>query len=307
VSIGWVAAAVRLRGMVQGRAGIGACRAAAASNSVAAACVALSASAYGERLDGVTVLQTAQRAVADTVLWQLRVLAGWLPPAGTRIAVVMTALFERQNILARYRELTTAQPAGEPFALGTLATAWPAVAAATTPHALLDALRRSPWGDLGEPADARGLADTLTLSLARRWAVSVPITRGWCEGAAALVTARRLLVDEETPDATFLRLCRPLIGDGWMGARSTPELARSTPPAARRILAAATGPDELWLAEIALARIIGDEGARALRRREPGAEVVAGGLAVVLIDAWRVRAALAAAEAARPEVFDVVA
>jgi hypothetical protein len=92
-----------------------------------------------------------------------------------------------------------------------------------------------------------------------------------------------------------------------MGARSTPELARSTPPAARRILAAATGPDELWLAEIALARIIGDEGARALRRREPGAEVVAGGLAVVLIDAWRVRAALAAAEAARPEVFDVVA
>ena len=307
MSSGWVAASVRVRGLVEGRAGAGACREAAGAHGVPAAVSVLAASAYGERLTAVDDLLAAQRAVAETVLWQVRVLAGWLPPAGTRLAVVAAALFERQNVVARYRELTEGVPAGEPFTLGSLATAWPAVSVATTPTDLLAALRRSPWGDLGEAGAVRPLADAMTLSLSRRLALAVPVARGWCEAACALVAARRLLVDGIAPDETFVRLSRPLIGDRWTSTGNPAELASALPAAARSVLAAAGSAEDLWRAEIALAGTIADEGARLLRRREPSAEVVAGGLAVVLVDAWRARAALAAAEAGRPEVFDVVA
>lgn len=307
MSVDWVAASVRVRGLADGRAGIGACRAAAAAPGVAAAAAVLADSAYGGRLAAADGLRAAQRAVAETVLWQVRVLAGWLPPAGTRVAVAVAALFERLNVLDRYRELIEAKPAPEPFLLGALTTAWPAAASATSPEALLAALRRSPWGELGKSPDVRALADAMTLSLAHRLAVAVPVSRGWCEAACALHAARRILVDARTPGDDFVRLARPLIGDRWAAATTPAEFRSALPAAARRVLAAVQAPEELWRAEVALADLIGEEGARLLRRREPGAEVVAGGLAVTLVDAWRARAALAAAESGRSEVFDVVA
>ena len=68
-------------------------------------------------------------------------------------------------------------------------------------------------------------------------------------------------------------------------------------------------PEDLWRAEARLAARVEADGFGLLRASRPGPAVVLGALAVLCIDAWRVRAALAAAAAGAgtSEVLDVVA
>ena len=86
MSTGWVAGSVRARALARRRLGAAAARQLAASGSLADALRVLSATHYGrEDLRGQT-LAGAQHAVARTVLWDLRVLAGWLPRDGRPVA-----------------------------------------------------------------------------------------------------------------------------------------------------------------------------------------------------------------------------
>ena len=248
----WVAASVRARSMAQRRVGAGTCRDIAAAPGLQAALGQLADTVYGKELvDGrelhgrepqpVQTLPEAHRATRRTVLWQLRVLAGWLPAGGTRLIRAAAAAFEVDNILAldlylrrehAGREnvaraaagLTTGGSAGtstgtstEPykaFNLGGLATAWPRLQAAATEEELRSALASSPWGD---PGTETALPDILTAVWIRRLTAEAAAVRPWAAGAAALIAARTVVVDRAVPAPRLVTLLRPLLGTAWTG------------------------------------------------------------------------------------------
>jgi hypothetical protein len=79
MSVGWVAGALRGGALARRRLGDGVAEL-AAKTSLDEALAFLSASSYGHRLKGDLDIISAQRAIGDTSVWHLRVLAGWLPP-----------------------------------------------------------------------------------------------------------------------------------------------------------------------------------------------------------------------------------
>ncbi|MCC9197742.1 hypothetical protein QNO08_06935 [Arthrobacter sp. zg-Y820] len=333
----WVAASVRARSMAQRRVGAGTCRSIAAAPGLQAGLDRLADTVYGEELNGARTLTEAHRATRRTVLWQLRVLAGWLPAGGTRLIRAAAAAFEADNILAldlvlrRQEAGANDGDAAADFDLGGLATAWPRLRTASTSEELQAALASSPWGD---PGPDSALPDVLTAVWLRRLTAEAAAVRPWAAAAAALICARLLLVDGTAPADRLVALLRPLLGTAWSstGVRETrpsqphtsepgnsetrnsetltPETLRSTlPPSAAQALAGIDRSADLWRAEAALAVRIETDGFSLLRAGLPGPDVVLGAMTVLAADAWRVRAALAAAavNAGASEVLDAVA
>lgn len=302
----WVAASVRARAMARRRVGAGACRRLAGRSSIAAALRDLEGTGYAAPLDGVSGLEDAQRATADAVLWQMRVLAGWLPAGGTRLVRAAAAGFERENILTLARHLDGAPDRPE-HALGALATAWPRLRGSTTREELDAALRRSPWGDPGE-GDPAELADVLRIGWLRELVAAAPQARPWVATAAALTVGRLVVVDGSRPSPRLRRLVRPLIGEVWAKSGDLTDLRSALPVALRGVLDGIDRPQELWRAEVRAVATVEDDAFGLLRTAMPGPSVVLGAIAVLAVDAWRLRAALAAAEAGGgSEVLDAVA
>lgn len=320
----WVAASVRARSMAQRRAGAGTCRFVAAAPNLQAGLERLSDSAYSDELRAAQTLPGANLATRRTVLWQLRVMAGWLPAGGARLVRAAAAVFEADNILAlelRLRRGQTVQgpgttagsrdaAAGMPdqqfFDLGGLATAWPRLRTAGSEQELRLILSASPWGD---PGTESALADVLSVVWLRRLTSEAAEVRPWAASAGALLCARLVLVNRTAPDPRLLALLRPLVGTGWTGADTPEALRASLPPAAARALEPVADPMDLWRAEAALATRVEADGFRLLRAGLPGPDVVLGAMAVLAVDAWRVRAGLAAAavNAGSSEVLNAVA
>ncbi|MCC3270317.1 hypothetical protein MUG94_07160 [Arthrobacter gengyunqii] len=300
--------------MAQRRAGAGTCRGIAAAGGLQSALDRLAETAYADELEDVSTLAEAQRATRRTVLWQLRVLAGWLPAGGARLVRSAAAVFEADNIVSlelQLRREQTLQGAGtgeqfEPFDLGGLATAWPRLRTAASVEELLSALASSPWGDPGSDA---ALSDVLTVVWLRRLANEAPSARSWAASTGALISARLVFVDRSSPGERLLSLLRPLIGTGWVRADTPDALRDALPPGPAQALDALQIPTELWRAEALLAARVETDGFRLLRAGLPGPDVVLGAMAVLAVDAWRVRAALAAAavNAGTSEVLDAVA
>ena len=82
MSSGWIAAQVRSRGLARHRLGGPEARRLAGMASLGEALSSLAATPYGTVVRPDMDLVTAQRAVSNSVLWNLRVLAGWAPPLG---------------------------------------------------------------------------------------------------------------------------------------------------------------------------------------------------------------------------------
>ena len=320
----WVAASVRARSMAQRRAGAGTCRFVAAAPNLQAGLERLSDSSYSNELRAARTLPEADLATRRTVLWQLRVMAGWLPAGGARLVRAAAAAFEADNIVAldvRLRRGQAVPGAGAPagdrnaaagnrdqqfFDLGGLATAWPRLRTAGSEQELRLILSASPWGD---PGTDSALADVLTVVWLRRLAAEAAEVRPWAASAGALLCARLVLVNRTAPDQRLLTLLRPLTGTGWTGADTPEALRASLPPAAARVLEPVADPMDLWRAEAALATRVEADGFHLLRAGLPGPDVVLGAMAVLAVDAWRVRAALAAAavNAGSSEVLNAVA
>jgi hypothetical protein len=305
VNVDWVAASVRARAMARRRVGAGACRRIAGRSSIAEALQDLKGTGYAQSLkDGG--LEEAQRATADAILWQLRVLAGWLPARGTRLVRAAAAGLERENILGLARHLDGG-PERPEHALGALATAWPRLRNSTSREELDTALRHSPWGDPGEGGPAN-LSDVLRIAWLRELAAAAPQARPWAATATALMVGRLVLVDASQPSPRLRRLVRPLIGDAWAEAADVADLRAALPVTLRSALDGIDRPMDLWRAEVRAVAEVEDDAFRLLRTAMPGPSVVLGAIAVLAIDAWRVRAALAAAEAGGgSEVLDAVA
>jgi hypothetical protein len=298
---GWVAGTVRSRALARRRLGAVSVRQLAASPSLDDALAALVDSPYGHDVRAGLSLEQAQHAVASTLLWNLRVLAGWLPQDGVNALRAVTAWFELQNVQA-----SLTGRAGTPYQLGTLATAWPRLAQATTPTDLRRVLATSAWGDPGTDVPAHiGLAMRLTFGL--RLASALPEAAVWVRRAAVLQLARiRFAEGSSGPAAPELTR---LLGPRTAAAVSWPELVGSLSPDVGHVLAGVDGPELLWRAELGWWQGVEADASGLLRQPGFGRPAVCGAIGLLAVDAWRVRAALEmAARGGRPmEVFDDVA
>jgi hypothetical protein len=245
--------------------------------------------------------------VAATLLWNLRVFAGWLPRDGGERLRVLAGWFEIADVDELLRGLGGGAT-GPLFRLGSLATVAARLQAATSPDQLRQVLATSPWGDPGGTTP-RTIAPALRLAWAERVVAAVPPARPWAVGGSALLVARELFVARRRlPDAAAAS-ARRLLGGAALGTRSLPELARALPSDARWALAGTDEPDRLWRAEAGWWARVDRDAAALLRRPRFGLETAVGTVGAAAVDAWRVCAALecAARGGGVLEVFDAVA
>lgn len=307
MSTAWVAVGVRSTAMRRRRLGLPATRALAASPSLGAALSVLADGPYGHDMTTDQSLEQAQRAVVATLVWNLRVLAGWAPRDGVALLRALAAPIEAINIDDRLRG-TGGGAAPPPYRLGALATAWPRLAATTDPSGLRELLARSPWEDPGSD-DRHEIAVAIRLSLAQRVSIEVPDARRWAAGAAALVLARELGFRVAAPSSRLRFLASRVLGPAAADAGSLTALHAALPAAARWALGEVTEPEQLWRAEAAWWVRVDRDAVGLSRHGGTDAAALVGTVARLAVDAWRVRAALElAARGGRVvEDFDAVA
>lgn len=307
MSAGWVAGSVRARALARRRLGPDATRRLASSASLGDALRALAATPYGRGNPPERSLAGAQHAIADAVLWDLRVLAGWLPRDGVQLLRVLAGWFELANADELLQEMS-GRPADAPFRLGALATAWARLSQAASPAALRAALAASPWRDPGEDT-----ALAIRLGMRARWAARVADcgepARTWAAGAAAVLLAGERFAAGRAVDPAVLHSLISVLGPAAAGAATLEELAGGLPARARWALAGISSPADLWRAEPSWWARVERDGFRLLASSAPGAGTVLGAVAVVSADARRVGAALEAAArgGGSLEAYDAVA
>ena len=311
MTAGWVAGSVRARAMSRRRVGAVAARALAGRTSLELAVDSLADGPYGHDVRPGQSLGQAQHAVSATVLWNMRVLAGWLPTRSSPIMRLLAGGFEVANIDERLRELD-GHAVEPPFRLGSLATTWERAAHATSAADLRAVLARSAWGDPGSETPA-GIGLGMRLAWASRVASGIPEARPWACGAAAIAVARELLLAGSAPLPQAQQMLAPVLGSAWVDARTITALAACLPAEARWVLDGIEDPEDLWRAEVAWWRRLGVDGSTLLHRPGATPAPVIGAVAVLAVDAWRVRAALEVAARGGSdapdalEVFDAVA
>lgn len=306
MTAGWVACSVRARAMCNRRLGRAAARSLAASPSLPEALNSLGRSPYRREINSAQTLAQAQHAVVGTAVWNVRVLAGWAPRDGATMLRMLAGAVEVANVIDRAQWLAGGRDTTAPYQLGRLATAWPRLSHAADPAALRRALVESPWGDPGGESP-REVALALRAVLADRVIAAVPPARAWAQRFVALLVARELAGNRELPPAAQAAASR-VLGPA-AGARSLEQLRAQLPNAAAPALANATGADDLWRSEARWWSDVERDAAAMARGATPGPEVLVGTVALLAVDAWRVRGALEiAGRGGRPlEVFDAVA
>lgn len=281
---GWVAGVTRARLLLSRAIGAQHARTVAGSRSLGEGLAALTGSAYGERVHAGEGLASAERAVAETLLWHLRILAGWLPAAGAGLVRALAGGLELQNIDARLAALASDGHEPAPLTLGGLATAWPGIEPARSLDEVVDAVAASAWGHMPASSPAE-LALGLRVAWAHRVLQAAPGAADWVAGAGALLVARERLLAGDSGHAEQLgRL--PGIGERALGADSLRELRAALPAGASWALAGVNAPAELWRAELEWwSRVERD--AQSMLRGGNDEEVVLGAVALLALDARR--------------------
>ncbi|MGC9664942.1 hypothetical protein ACNTMW_00090 [Planosporangium sp. 12N6] len=291
MSARWFAGSALARVLPTRRLGAAGARELAASSSPAEAVRALACSPYGRFVRATDSPAVARRGIAETLLWHLRVLAGWLPGDGVRVLRLLAGWFELANVDDRVRDLTGAdQPAWAPFRLGTLATAWPRLARTNSLPRLLAALADSAWGDPGgiRPHD---ISLGLRLRWAERVAAGVVPARPWAAGAVALLVARDPTVRAERLSTPLAVRVDHVLGPGWSRAACVAELPMAVPEAAWA-LRGVGDPEQLWRAEARWWARLRTDGAELLAARGCGPDTAVGAAALLAVDAWLAGTAL---------------
>jgi len=307
LTAGWAAGSVRARAIARRRIGAQAARRVAASDSLETALRLLGAGPADRGARPGQTLAAAQHAVAGAVLWDLRVLAGWLPPGGSQLMRPLAGWFEIANVDELLQRLE-GRPPGDIFELGALATAWPRLRDSGSLADVRAALAGSAWKDPG--GDSEG---ALRVGVRARWAERVAAVGGpardWAAGAAALLLAGERFAEGRAPHPVLRTATASLLGERAAGAASLEALRESMPPRLAWVLAGVTTPAGLWQAEAAWWHRVERDGITLVRAPEFGVRPVLGAAAVLAADARRVRAALElAARGGGPlEAYDAVA
>lgn len=311
MSAGWVAGSVRARALARRRAGLAEARRIAGSRDIGDALDVLSAISYryapvatGPSLD---MLAAAQHAIAESLLWDMRVLAGWLPQGGAPLMRTLAGWFEIANVTERLAELEGSQ-AGPPFRLGALATAWPRLRLCDSRAAIRAALAASAWKDPGGDT-----AQAIGVGMRARWAQRVGAlgepARSWAASALVLLLAAERFGALRRPGPVLTSACADLIGARAAGAASLPELAGQLPSRLSWVLGPSDGVmTGLWRSEATWWTRVGKDGRDLLAGSGLNAKPVLGAVAVLAADARRVCAALeiAARGGGSVGVFDAV-
>jgi hypothetical protein len=252
----------------------------------------LVASPYGRDAGAERGLAAAQRAVAATALWHLRILAGWLAPDGVVLLRALAARYEMVNIEHHIAWIATGASPPPPFELGGLATVWPRIERTRSLAAVRSELAASPWGaPAGDTPPALHLA--LRAGWARRVLDNAPEAREWAQGAVALFVARELLLAGDADPRRLLEL--PGVRESWLSAATVPQLQAQLPSAAGWALSGVERPQQLWRAELAWSGRV-ERDAEGLMRRPLGSPaLVVGVVALLAMDAQRTARALATA------------
>ena len=300
----WTAGGVRAQALLNRRLGTVGARELAVCTSHTEALARLAASPYRHDVRPARTLDQAEHALAETVLWHLRVLAGWLPRSAAELMRACAAWFEIGNVLDHLRTLRGADPRSS-YRLGALSTAWPKLAATGSPGELRAALAASAWGDPGTD-ETGAVAVMMWAGWAARMAAASPHIRPWAAAGAALLAAReRFLLRRSSPEPAARRLAR-LLGARQGDIGDFSGFAADLPVEARWVLREAENPGELWRAEERWWHRV-DQDARELRRHPGSAsQPVVACVALLALDARRCRAALelAAGGGGRWEDFD---
>ncbi|MEU2750032.1 V-type ATPase subunit [Streptomyces collinus] len=296
MSAGWVAGVTRARALrtrCLGAEGIGEV---AASPTLDDALRYLAATPYRHDVTSVVTPAEGQRAVSATLLWHLRVLAGWQPATGADAIRALAAGFEISNTEHHLRALAAdpralPRPHFPPYRLGALAIAWTRFARTRTPSELRNALAASVWGDPGGDS-AAAVATGMRVSAALRLAATVPDAARWAAARLALLFGREVfVVGRRMPDVSTRRVAR-LLGPRAVSAGSYADFRQALPATARWLLKDVDEAADLWRAEARWWKAVERDGRELLRRSHFGPQPVVGAVAVLSADAWRTRGAL---------------
>jgi hypothetical protein len=295
---GWVAGVTRARALRTRCLRAEGIREAAASPTLEDALRYLAATPYRHDVTPGATPAEAQRAVSATLLWHLRVLAGWQPATGADAIRALAAGFEISNTEHHLRALTAGprQPGMErlhppPYRLGALAIAWTRLARTRTPSELRAALATSVWGDPGGDS-AAAVATGMRVSAAVHLATAVPDAARWAAARLALLLGREVfVVGRRMPDVSARRASR-LLGPRAVGAGSYADFRQALPATARWLLDDIDDEADLWRAEARWWDAVDGDGRELLRRSAFGPRPVVGAVALLSADAWRTRGAL---------------
>ncbi|MDR3659850.1 MAG: hypothetical protein P4L86_05470 [Mycobacterium sp.] len=307
MSTAWVAGNVRAKAMLDRRIGSARARELAGTGSLAQAEQILADSPYRHYVRGGQTLREAEHGLAATVLWHLRVLAGWQPRSGAGTLRLLAGWFEIANIRAHARAVSGGENEAL-FAMGALGTAWSRLRTTSSVTQLRQVLTETPWGDPGgeSPAD---IVVGVEFAWARRVALAVPEANDWACGGAALLVARRQFLEGRVLELPAQTNAERILGRRAMAAGNLQEFNSRLPPPARWALSGTADVGELWQAEFRWWSRVERDGLELLRRPRFGFGPTIGAAAVLAADAWRCRAALqiAAGGGGSMEVYDAVA
>jgi hypothetical protein len=270
----WIAAAVRAKTLCRRRIGRSAARSVGSCRSLEDAMSALSSTPYGPDVRSARDLTEAQWGVDSTLIWHLRILAGWCPMLGSAPVRLLAGGYEIRNVVGHLLRLQ-GRSMSPPFTLGSLGEAWPAVARSRTGAEVRSALGRSVWGDpqSDDPAAVR-------LAMTFRWAARVydelPDAADWASSAAGLVLARLTRAG----------------ADGLLPSGSMRQ--------ARRVAESGHAPKNLdrtddWRGEVQWWIRVETDSRALLSRPATGPSAVIGATGLLASDAWLTKAALAIA------------
>ncbi|MEU4421537.1 hypothetical protein AB0F81_12995 [Actinoplanes sp. NPDC024001] len=301
MSAGWVAAGARATALARRRLGRDTVTAVAACTDLPHALSMLAGGPYRRHTHPGQSLAEAERGLAETLLWHLRVLAGWLPPRGAQTLRLLAGWFEIANVEERLHG-----DGGAVFRPGSLATAGARLSEAHTGEQIRAVLAASPWGDPGssDPADiVRGMR----LSWGERLAAHAPQTHPWVAGGVALLVADELFTDRRTLPPAALTAAGRVLGTRCLHAESLSQFRASLRPDARWAVTDASALDP-WQAQISWWRRVRSDGDRLLAATTFDEQRPIGAASLLAVDAWQLRAALeTAARGSVSEVFDVLA
>jgi hypothetical protein len=267
----------------------------------------LSHSPYADHAHPGDDLATASRGIAAALLWNIRVLAGWLPPTGADMLRALAGWFEIANVEQHLRALS-GQPAAVPFHLGALATAWPRLATAGSAEQLVTELTASGWGQPSGPTP-HDIALSLRLSWARRVVARVPAARPWTLAAVALLLAQERFSRTVPLSTATVEAAGRVVGAAAAGATSLVELRDRLPRAGQWVLDGMTDAGDLWRAEALWWQRLRNDSTRLVSGPGFGPDPVVGAAGLLASDAHLVVGALALAGrgAGSAEVFDELA
>jgi hypothetical protein len=294
VTADWVAVSVRGRGLLARRLGRDGARSLANLASLDRALGELVRTPYGHDIRSGMDLPAAQHAVYATLLWHLRILAGWAMPQGAEQVRTLALGFEIANIVNQIAKVSGRAYASA-YELGALATVWRRIENAQTTSQVREELARSAWGDPGTD-DIGRIRMALCFAWARKVIWRVPEAGEWASASLALIVARALLNGVSFEDDVYSRRnIRAALGARVESASNFSEFAASVPRGSQWAIRDVKSIEDLWRAEARWWRRVEVEATelRAGARAQSGA--VTGVVALLAVDAWRTRAALALA------------